>query len=379
MESRESLEQAAASWIARRDGGRWSAEDAAALQAWLAQSAGHRAAYYRLNAAWQEAGRLTALKSGAAPIDPIPKTRAGAAGTNTGASFAAISPGAIRRLDPRHSRSPTAMTRYLLVARRLFRPGIAVAATLLIHLGGAALIWLHGEHPSHRYATALGELESVPLSDGSRVTLNTDSSLRIALQHSERRVDLDHGEAFFEVAKDPERPFIVVAGDRTIVAVGTQFSVRREGDDVRVVVSEGTVRMEPFRGVTGPAQQTGLAISQQNALWRAGTVARVWGNNLLLQKEATAEIDASLSWRTGLLTFRDTPLAAAIAEFNRYNARKILIEDPTLASVSISGVFRSTQLAPFIHLLEQRFPLRAHVEDNRVLLSVPDRTEQSSN
>ena len=358
MENREQLEQAAATWIARRDVGPWTAEDRAALHSWLAESAGHRAAYYRLNAAWHEAGRLKVLKGSAGPSPKRPAPKAA---------------DVVEALDSGHTRSQPPVARCPMAVRRLFKPAIAIAATLLIHMGGAVFLWLHAQHPPDRYITALGELQSIPMPDGSRVTLNTDSSLRIALERNVRRIELDHGEAFFEVAKDPKRPFMVAAGDRTIVAVGTEFSVRREGDDVRVIVSEGTVRMEPSQRATEHAQQMGTA--HENVLWPAGTVARVRGDSVLLQKEATAEIDENLSWRTGLLTFRNTPLAAAIAEFNRYNARKILIQDPDIAVIPISGAFRSTHLASFIHLLEQRFPVHATVEDDRVLLSAPERAQ----
>lgn len=354
MESREHLEQAAAMWIARRDAGPWTAEDAAALHSWLAESAGHRAAYYRLNAAWHEAGRLNALKGSGASIGASPKQPTGV----------------VEAPDSGHARSQPRVARGRQAIRHLLKSAVAIAATLLIHIGGAAILWLHGAHHPNLYITALGELESIPMPDGSRVTLNTASSLRIDLKRGMRRIDLDHGEAFFEVAKDPTRPFIVAAGDRTIIAVGTQFSVRRENGDVRVVVSEGTVRMEPSGRES--TQPRGTA----NALWPAGTVALVQGDSVLLQKEATAEIDESLSWRIGLLTFHDTPLGSVVAEFNRYNARKVLIQDPGIAVIPISGVFRATHLAPFIHLLEQRFAVQATVEDDRVLLSASERAAQ---
>ena len=361
MESREQLEHAAATWIARRDVGPWTAEDRQALSSWLAESAGHRAVYYRLNAAWHEAGRLEVLKGSAASIAPSPM----------GPMPKAV--GVVDALDSGHKRDRSAVARCLMAIRRLSKPAIGIAATLLLHMGVAAYLWLHGQHHPDHYITALGELESIPMPDGSRVTLNTDSILRIDLKRSVRRIELEHGEAFFEVAKDPQRPFIVTAGDRMIIAVGTQFSVRREGNDVRVIVSEGRVRMEPLQRATAPAREIGTEIARQNALWSAGTVAQIQEDSVSLQEEEAAEIDESLSWRIGLLTFHDTPLASAITEFNRYNARKVLIQDPFIAVIPVSGVFRTTQLAPFIHLLEQRFPIQATVEEDRVVLSALSR------
>jgi transmembrane sensor len=218
---------------------------------------------------------------------------------------------------------------------------------------------------AHRYTTVVGGLAAVPMSDGSRVTLNTDSALRVALDAHERLIELDHGEAFFEVAHDAARPFIVKAGNKRIVAVGTQFAVRYEGENVRVSVFEGTVRFEtdrPARG-TAPREQ-----SEPPLLLAAGTIARAEHDAVLVQKTGAAEIEQSLTWRTGILTFRDTPLADAVAEFNRYNTRKIVIEDPAIAAVEVGGIFRATNLDPFVHLLEEAFPIRATEEDERIVL-----------
>jgi transmembrane sensor len=323
METREDIEQAAAAWIAKRDTGPWTAADAVALDAWLASSVSHRAAYYRLNAAWLEAGRLQAL--GAAPV-PAAK--------------------------------PT--TRRALVRR------LAIAASVLVVVIAALFAIRTQLSHTDRYTTVVGGLAAVPMSDGSRVTLNTDSELRISLDARERLIELDHGEAFFEVAHDPARPFIVKVGGKRIVAVGTQFAVRRDGEHVRVTVSEGMVRFET------DARAGSAPLSAQSAspplLLGAGTIARAQSDAVLVQKTGATEIEQSLTWRTGVLTFRDTPLAEAVAEFNRYNTRKIVIEDPAIAAVEVGGIFRSTNLDPFVRLLEEAFPIRADAEGDRIVL-----------
>ena len=101
----------------------------------------------------------------------------------------------------------------------------------------------------------------------------------------------------------------------------------------------------------------------------AGSVARAQADAVLVKNEAPAEIEQHLSWRSGVLTFRDTPLAEAVAEFNRYNERKIVIEDPSIATLQLGGIFRATNIDPFIELLEQGFPVRATLEGNRILLT----------
>ena len=329
MESREDSEHAAATWIGKRDAGPWTPDDALALQRWLAESSGHRAAYYRLNAAWEEAGRLRALGAGTLAI--LAKTPL-----------------------PRHS---------IGIRRRSAR--WALAASVLLALGVAWVLLQSAILHPDRYSTVIGGLQAVPMSDGSRVTLNTDSRLRISLNERERVVDLEHGEAFFEVARDTERPFVVTAGHTRVVAVGTQFSVLREGNEVRVIVSEGTVRMEPVNGDAPDAARP----ERDRLLLSAGTIARAQNENVLVQRKTAAQIEQSLTWRNGVLTFRDTPLADAVAEFNRYNTRKIVIADAAIADLQVGGIFRSTNLDPFVHLLEQGFPLRATSDGDRILLT----------
>jgi transmembrane sensor len=240
----------------------------------------------------------------------------------------------------------------------------AAAASLLILLTGTLAVFRDELFNTHRFTTVVGGLQTIPMADGSRVTLNTDTELRIRLNDRERTVEIGQGEAFFEVAHDPARPFVVKAGERRVIAVGTQFSVRREGADLRVVVSEGTVRYEPHaRDAPTPT------------LLPAGSVARAEGDSIQVQQLPITEAERSLTWRNGLLTFRDTPLADAVAEFNRYNTRKIVIEDPQIASLKVGGVFRSRNVEPFVRLLERGFRIRAAVGPDRIVLSASARRE----
>ncbi len=328
---RQHAEYGAAKWIARRDTGPWSEADAAAFAAWLEESAGNRVAYYRLNGAWQEAGRLKALVGSTVPASEL------------------SSPSTHGLIDG----SPPQRT---ALRAPLFR--FSLAATVLFAVGVALLSLQSDFFQRERYSTVVGGLQVISLPDGSRVTLNTDSLLHIAFTESVRRAELDRGEAFFEVAKNPNRPFIVSAGDQRIVAVGTAFAVRRQADSIRVVVSEGKVRVEI------PGQEAALRQPLP-----AGSIVRTEHDDLLVQTKPIAEIEQSLSWRSGILTFRDTPLADAVAEFNRYNIRKIVIDDPAVAALQIGGIFRAKNLDPFVSLLEDGFPVRAVVEKDRIVLT----------
>jgi transmembrane sensor len=343
MESSKQIEDIAANWLARRDGGDWSASDQVELDAWLQATTAHRVAYLRLEAAWKQTVRLKALAAGMPP-GAVPAPGAWQASPFfDGRAAEVISDSAAATDD--ESRS---FALYRAMAA-VFLLGVAFAAGWFLYpFGGSS------------YHTEVGGLASVPLSDGSKVTLNTDSEIHVAVTEVERHVDLRQGEAYFEVAKDPSRPFVVQVGDKRVVAVGTKFSVRRTQDDIRVVVTEGRVRVEEVAGAGPEVRATELV---------AGTVARSDGRDTLVQEKPLVEVEEYLSWRSGYLVFRDMTLGDAVAEFNRYNTRKIVIEDPAVAAIRIGGHFRSTNVDALVRLLEQGFPIRASREHDQIILT----------
>lgn len=358
MDSSIQIEERAAQWLAKRDGGEWSDRDEDAFNAWLEQSTLHVVAFVRLEAAWKQAKRLKALSAGVPPgTIPSPEDWQLAPFFDAGGVPETQMPASDLLTAPEVNidvKNPN--------AGRL-RPLFYVAASLLLAIGiGVALYpWPFGS----TYRTPVGGLASVPMSDGSKVTLNTNSKIRLAVTETERRVELQQGEAFFEVAKDLNRPFVVTAGDKRIVAVGTQFSVRRDSNGVRVLITEGKVRIEDETKPESPVRRD----DGEAVVLSAGSMARASDAGVLVQEKTVPEIEGYLSWRTGHLIFRDMPLADAIAEFNRYNTRKIVIEDPTVAAIRVSGKFRSTQFEAFVRLLEEGFPVRARRIDDQIVLN----------
>lgn len=337
------IEEQAARWLARRNDGGCSENDEAEFQAWLEQSTGHVVAYLRLQAAWQQAARLKALNTGRSPA-------------LEGWRFTSFSP------DTPAVGETEANAQAKALSKRRAPVLSAIAASVVLAVVSATVwyLWPIGQN----YRTPVGGFASVPMKDGSNITLNTDSQIRIAVTETERHVDLQQGEAFFEVAKDPQRPFIVTVGKRRVIAVGTAFSVYRDGDDVRVAITEGRVKIEDTAASPAAEQNFDTDILTISA----GTVARATNDGVLVQKKPIPEIEGDLSWRTGYLSFRDTTLAAVVAEFNRYNDAKIFIEDPTIASIRVSGKFRSTQFDAFIRLLEQGFPVQARNSGGEIFL-----------
>lgn len=334
------IEECAAAWLARRDGGDWSSEDDARLADWLGEATAHRVAFLRLESAWEGARRARVLS--ALPVGIVPP------------------PGDWRQspyFQGAASATVTAPARH--PARRWWVAAACCALAVGIGTAGYLRDWLGA---GNVYSTRVGVISSIPLADGSIVTLNTGSRIRVEFAPKERRVLLERGEAYFVVKRNPARPFIVVAGDQRIVDVGTQFSVRRNPAGIRVVVTEGTVRFEsePTQGRAGggiPPTSPPVPLAGIDVPVTAGSIAFARDGDVLVHKESVRQAEEMVSWREGYLTFHDTTLAQAVAEFNRYNVRRITIADPGVAGIRISGTFRPTNYEAFVRLLHDGYAI----------------------
>jgi transmembrane sensor len=311
------IEKVAAHWRLRQDEPGWTAQDEAALEAWLAESTLHEVAYVRLDHGWRSIERLNALKGA----------------------------------------KPTAQSR----RSWRFAPQLLAAGFALTVLGGGLFAGVQtGAIGRSVYATPIGGRQVVPLSDGSRVELNTDSRLRASVRSTHREVWLDRGEAYFEIAHDPSHPFVVHAGDQRVTVLGTRFSVLRQPDGrVRVAVVEGRVRVEPAesRGVSRPAIMT-----------RGDTVIAS-GVSLLATPKSEARVDAQLGWRDGLLIFDQVSLAEAAGEFNRYNKKRLVITDSAAAAIPIGGRFEAANVETFVRLIREGFRLKVEERGDEIRIS----------
>jgi len=227
-----------------------------------------------------------------------------------------------------------------------------VAAVLV--LGVAGLLWWPSgpEAPAVlRYASGVGEIREVSLSDGSVVTLNTGTSLTVRFDEARRVVDLARGQALFEVAADG-RDFVVEAGGRRTRALGTVFDVRTLDSGVTVTLVEGSV------SVSGAGEARVLSAGEQLVASAAGVEVRA------------VDTESLMAWKRGMVAFDDVTLAEAVAEMNRYSAIEIRLGDAGLADERISGRFPAGQPVEFAESLELFLPVRAERDGETITLWV---------
>jgi transmembrane sensor len=310
----EVIEEQASLWLAREDRG-LDADEAAALEAWLSADTAHRVSYLRLKATWMQMDRL-----------------AGAPATRPARSVS--------------------------VAWR------ALAATVLIAALGAGgwyfsrPLWSQTDAMTV-YATHLGQNQTAQLADGTRVELNTNTRLRYKMTTTSRVVTLEQGEAYFDVAKDAKRPFVVYAGSRKITDIGTKFSVRRDGDAVEVLIAEGRVRVDSQNARSGTRAVEAGAGSIIVGKAGAGTLVAI---------KSQQDIADKLSWRQGMLVFNQETLGAAAAEFNRYNKKHIIVVGAA-RDQRIGGRFRPDNAEGFASLIKEGFGLKIEDTGTEIIVS----------
>jgi transmembrane sensor len=243
----------------------------------------------------------------------------------------------LRRLMPLGVNNPVRRTHF----------PVALAATIAMALAVLTMLALY-LYPDG-VTTAVGEQRMLTLSDGTRVYLNTATHIVVHYDRHSRRVELETGEALFDVAKATDRPFMVTAGDRQVTALGTSFVVRRDDQRLAVTLVEGKVTVNQTFTLT-PGERLTLT---------PGEAARFDMPSL---EKATA-------WRRGQVILDDTPLAAAVAEMNRYSPIKLVIEQHEADSLLISGLFQAGDSASFARAVAATYGLAAVNKGDRIVLA----------
>ena len=295
----------AASWFARLNQKRVAAADITAFSQWR-RAPENAAAYERIETMWEAAETLAG--------DP---------------DVAAMTLEARGRA--------TASRRAQIRLSKVLIPIGAIAGVAAIAIGVA--LW---SGRSQSYQTGFGERRTVLLADGSKLTLDADSLVRVRLTSHKRAVELASGQAFFDVQGDKTRPFVVAAGNTAVTAVGTRFDVRRSGDGAQVTLVEGKVQVRE-RADTAP--RWSLLPGQQVLT----TADRPMVRNVNAQAET--------SWTLGRLIFEGDTVEAAAAEVSRYSHEKIVIAAPAIARIPVSGAFNTGDVEGFLSALTDLYPV----------------------
>lgn len=320
--SQSDIEEEASRWVVRMHSDQVTSEDERLFAAWLAEDEANAAAYDRQNKLWSGVGALRHNPSALAALLSL-------------------------REETPHPRRPS--------RRGLFAASLAGGAIVAGGIGWLSYQVLFG---TQAYATEIGEQRRILLDDGSAVTLNTNSALRLRFTNNERQLWLERGQAFFAVAHGDERPFRVFVGEDEVRAVGTAFDIRREGARARVTVEDGAVAV--YRGAEIDTLRSQPAVvvaaSQQLLVAPAGEI-----------QIALVDTRRTGAWRFGQMVFESDPLSSAILEINRYNARQIVLADTSLNDMAINGVFQTGRPEAFVEALTTAFPVSVQREDESAI------------
>lgn len=327
MDSEETIKAAARDWLLRLSLESPTEHERARWAAWCAEDPRHAAAYRRVESIWQEAATLEELK----PLAWLPPAR-----------------------DPWWRR---------VRASVVFRPvRWAASASLAATITGIGLWFLLT--PAH-YATGIAEVRDIHLPDGSEVTLGARSSLEVAFRRHERRVALTSGVAFFSVAKNASRPFIVGVGDKEVRVVGTKFEIRREPGDIRVSVVEGRVDVMQVTDRSGGTNTNGGDVAPtlltsidtpEERILKAGQQVTTTLVGAIPDPQVMPRGEPA-AWRHGRLVYVDAPLKDIIADANRYSRVPIEIADEGIANIQVSVSYPSNRIEEMVSALSQSLSL----------------------
>ncbi len=385
----------ATSWFVESRAGDLDDAGRRELDEWLRRSPEHLGAYLEIAAIWNEGPTLdpdgkyntealVQQACGSENVVPMPSV----------GGFAGSESRAEERLEraSKAQQSPyDAPTGEISSSGHRGQGLVAIAASVLLGVvGAAAWYWI----TKNTYSTDLGEQRSIVLADGSVIDLNSRSQVRVRYTERERDVDLLEGQALFRVAKDTARPFIVSADGTRVRAVGTEFDVYKKHIGTVVTVVEGRVAVSTGSAVaaTTDAADTGAENTQGSAEARTdthalgvggggrgvvagdGEVLVAAGEQLTVTRKATQRtehpnIASATAWTQRQLVFDSATLTEVAEEFNRYNQRQLIVQDPNLYEFHISGVFSSTDPSSLIRFLRTRPGVRVVESSERIDVS----------
>ena len=340
----DEIDRVAAEWAAKATGRNLTPDEEASFASWHAADVRHRGAYARAELILLRLDRLRAI---GADIVRAQVTEAPTASEDPLANGLSAS---------MPEKSPNVMASRSWTRRRIVLTGSAAASVAAAGIVGGA-VW--NSRPEGDFSTAMGETRVVHLTDGSVVTLNTNTKMSVRFNETERRIRLDRGEALFKVAKSKKRPFIVNAFDAEVRAVGTSFTVQFLPErPIQVLVQEGVVEVK--RRDTPDAKPV-RAVAQTRTLVPLAAP-------IMVHAVPRPEVARDLAWRFGQIAFENERLADAAVEFSRYSSTRIVV-DPEVADRTITGLFASNDPVGFAKVVASILDLHVKVESEEIRIA----------
>lgn len=343
--SKEVIQEQACEWISRIDRG-LSADERKQLRAWAAQSEQYQKALFEMAALWDDLSVMHEL-SGLFPL-------------------------AEKLAHEKTSKRRVAFNT---------KSSLAAAASFFL-LCSVFLAWMQWQPVSDTkpasvsanltYSTKIGQQKTISLSDGSFVSLNTNSAIEVVMTATERNINIAQGEAHFEVASDPDRPFVVSAGQNKVTAIGTAFNVQLlEDKRFELLVTEGKVLVSEINQ-SMPKNIHKLKSEDFTAL---GTImvsgdAAVFDGLFAehLEQLSLDQVQRNLSWQQGMLVFQGETLENAIKEMNRYTASQFVLQDDVTKSRRVAGYFKVGDTQGLLHALQNNFAIKHDKQGNVIYL-----------
>ena len=345
----QQIYEQASDWLVKHRDGGLDAQEKRAFDHWLRESPQHVRAYFEMSSVWEDLPSLDRSWNPSAE-ELIARARADDNVVPLSAPPAAVSspllsahqqpPAAMISQAPASHSSPEAARSYRKAG---FLSALAASIVMVCVCGG----WLYSQRGV--YNTAVGEQRSLTLADGSVVELNARTRIKVQYTEAERHIDLLEGQALFRVARNRVSPFVVSTGDTRVQAVGTAFDVYRAKAGTLVTVVEGKV------AVSQPKSQVYLTAGEQ-----------VLVTPVEIAPPQRTNVAAATAWTRRSLVFDAAPLTEVVDEFNRYNARPLVIQDERLADFHVSGVFSSVEPTLLIRFLRRQPELVIEETDTEI-------------
>jgi transmembrane sensor len=334
----------ASAWVARLDKGLSSAESDE-IRKWIALDSRNKTLLSEMAGLWDDMDGLSRLSE----LFPNPIA------------------------EKRHGKS-----RWLLAAASGFVVLAVVLASVLFTMNTD--LGLPGENAvveSATYQTAIGGLSTIQLSDGSRLTLNTNSLLDVDFTLNQRLIRLHRGELHIDVAHDADRPLSVIVGERVLQAVGTAFTVKiDENQKIELLVTDGVVRVGVLPHMVadagGEQNRNSPGEFEDGTSVSKGERFMLDSSTELLERLEPEDVEVHLSWREGYLVFRGEALGDAAAEISRYTPVEFVFLDEELQKVRVAGLFKAGDVSGFLSSLEANFDIvYQRIDDGTIQLSSP--------